>query len=201
MIGASIFCTVNCGKYFYSSGCSNNNTNRALGLCTFEYVSVATCVASCTGVTEYLITANNDKVCGQASCIGTIDETQTNLPMTCGACAAPKAMQLSTFCVASCINYFNTHCSTLAIVDNTGECRRPIVENNVCMVTTVNAVTGMGDSSDYLGCTSGMYLLNYVCVACNQAGQWIDYQGVNCLTACDIGDDILYSSTLRLCRT
>ena len=152
-----------------SSGCTYHNTNGLKGLCSYSFVSGTTCVASCTTVTEYLITANNDKVCGQVGCAtaNTVDETPLSLAITCAACSGAKPNKLGVFCVDSCINYFNAHCTALATVDNTGECQRPIVENNVCMVTTVNTVKLMGDSRDYLGCTPGMYLLNFVCVACN----------------------------------
>jgi len=69
------------------------------------------------------------------------------------------------------------------------------------MITTINSVKGMGDSRDYLGCDAGFYLLDFVCVSCNQADQWVDYQGFNCLTTCDANDDIFASNGLRLCRT
>jgi hypothetical protein len=108
---------------------------------------------------------------------------------------------LDVFCVTKCIDYFDTHCSNLETDDTAGECQRPIVQNSVCMVTTVNTVKGMGDSLDYLGCTAGYYLLNFECVLCNQASQWIDYQGLNCLTTCDVLDDIFAVNGLRLCRT
>jgi len=59
----------------------------------------------------------------------------------------------------------------------------------------------LGDSRDYLGCSKGMYLLNFECVACNGGSQWIDYQGFNCLTTCDEGDSIYAPNGQQLCRT
>jgi len=62
----------------------------------------------------------------------------------------------------------------------------------------------MGDSRDYLGCSAGFYLLNFVCISCVSTptvGLWVDYQGFNCLTACDTLDDIFAVNGLRLCRT
>jgi hypothetical protein len=80
--------------------------------------------------------------------------------------------------VPKCIDYFDTHCDSLEADDTAGECHRPIVQNSICMNTAVNSVVGMGDSRDYLGCSAGFYLLNFVCISCVSTptvGLWVDY--------------------------
>lgn len=199
-LDTSIFCIYSCRTYSNSSGCVNNNVGASKGLCKYSFVSEATCVEQCVGVTEYLITKNNDKVCGKA-CIGTVNEDPLSLAITCGVCSTSSLKQLGVFCVASCIGYYNAHCTTLATTDNTGECQRPIVEGDICIVATINNVVGMGDSKNFIGCSAGKYLKNFVCVACDQIGQWIDYQGFNCLTQCDDMDEIYAANGRSLCKT
>jgi len=37
-LGSSLFCISSCSGYYNSSGCTNNNTARSNGLCTFSFV-------------------------------------------------------------------------------------------------------------------------------------------------------------------
>jgi len=115
-----------------------------------------------------MYSANNDQVCAQ-DCSGSGGFNILNeatLVLTCTSCALPMK-QLDVFCVDSCKQYFLAHCNptSLAADDTTGECRRPVEQSGVCMVSTYNAAMTLGDSGKLTGCTTaGYYMKDYVCM-------------------------------------
>lgn len=80
-------------------------------------------------------------------------------------------------------------------------CNEPIEQNGVCKVATVNSVTTMGNSGNFVGCSAGLYLSNYICIACSGQSQFVDYLGINCLTTCAATSYIFALNGLKVCKT
>jgi hypothetical protein len=192
------FCLDSCKDYFNSPACTSN---RALGRCNYEFVSsdASSCQATCN---TYIYSVNDDKVCAQ-----TCPSTQYNhlnentLVLTCSTCGVNQK-QLDVFCVASCKAYFLAHCdqTVLTTTDTTGECRRPVEQDGVCLVSTFNSGMALGDSGKMTGCTdSGRYLKDYVCVTCEGDDEFVDFTGANCIKACSEGNYIFVDRNIKIC--
>jgi len=192
------FCLDSCQDYYGSPACT---INRALGRCDFEFVSsdASSCQATCS---TYIYSANNDKVCAQTCASGKFNRLDENtLALTCSVCGPPNK-QLDVFCVDSCKAYFLAHCNpaVLALTDHTGECRRPIEQDGICIVGTYNPSMGDNDSDKMTGCTTPQrYLKDYVCVTCEGDDEFVDYLGLNCLRSCSEGSYIFVDRNIKIC--
>lgn len=107
---------------------------------------------------------------------------------------------LGSYCVHSCKVYFTSSngCSNTFSPD--GNCNMPIEENGQCIVPTLTTITN-GDSGNYGPCVMpGHYVRNYSCTTCSGPSDFIDYQGINCLSSCAAAD-FIYTPSFKICSS
>jgi len=69
----------------------------------------------------------------------------------------------------------------------------------VCIIPAQTSILN-SDSGNFGPCeTPNYYLRDYVCVACTGDSDYIDYQGINCMSTCGPNDFLFMDATHKVC--